>query len=253
MRIILVLTALLLAPATQAAPTTIEKPAITTAATTGNAGGTHGFSSATSVLINNAMSLLGATYRSGGTSNHVGFDCSGFVRNIFQQSVGTVLPRSAHDQAAASHKVSRSELQPGDLVFFNTMRRAFSHVGIYIGNGKFIHAARTGKGVRVDSMSLPYWNTRFSGGGRVAMGSVIGSVESALVDNNLTSATNAASSTYGISSSSSSSASVTPFRAVSVSQRNRGNKQRVTRVVSSAKKQLHAKPKSSRSQKRGKR
>ena len=126
MRIILVLTALLLAPAAQAAPTFIEKPAITTTASTSasSSGVAHGFSSATSVLISNAMDLLGSHYRPGGSNSDVGFDCSGFVRNIFQQSVGMVLPRSARDQAAVSRKVDRAELQPGDLVFFNTMRRA---------------------------------------------------------------------------------------------------------------------------------
>jgi hypothetical protein len=239
MRIILVLTALLLAPAAQAAPTSIEKPAITTAAHTSSVGGDHGFSSATSVLINNAMDLLGAHYRSGGTSSDVGFDCSGFVRNIFQQSVGMVLPRSARDQAAVSRKVDRTELQPGDLVFFNTMRRAFSHVGIYIGNGKFIHAARTGKGVRVDSMSLPYWNSRFNGGGRVALGSVTPSVESGLLDNSLM------SSTYGITPS-----TITVSKSkVTSTQRHRNNKRGI--VGTSAKKQHHARP--GRSQKRGKR
>jgi hypothetical protein len=241
MRIILVLTALLLAPAAQAAPTSIEKPAITTAAHTSSVGGGHGFSSATSVLISNAMDLLGSHYRPGGSNSDVGFDCSGFVRNIFQQSVGMVLPRSARDQAAVSHKVDRSELQPGDLVFFNTMRRAFSHVGIYIGNGKFIHAARTGKGVRVDSMSLPYWNSRFNGGGRVALGSVTtASVESGLIDNSLIGST---SSTYGLTPS------ATPTIKTAFTQRTRSSKRNA--VGTSAKKQHHAR--SSRSQKRGKR
>lgn len=241
MRIILVLTALLLAPAAQAAPTLIEKPAITGAATTGGAGVARGFSSATSVLISNAMDLLGSHYRPGGSNSDIGFDCSGFVRNIFQQSVGMVLPRSARDQAAASRKVDRSELQPGDLVFFNTMRRAFSHVGIYIGNGKFIHAARTGKGVRVDSMSLPYWNSRFNGGGRVALGSdIVAAGDSAAAGNNFLNTVDETSSSL------SSAAAIQP---TAFTQRSRSGKRSV--VGTSAKKQHHAR--ASRSQKRSKR
>ena len=84
-------------------------------------------------------------------------------------SIGLVLPRRAEEQASASNVVSipREELKPGDLVFFNTMRRTFSHVGIYIGNGKFIHAPRRGGEVRVEDMRFEYWNTRFNGARRV--------------------------------------------------------------------------------------
>lgn len=79
-------------------------------------------------------------YRRGGNSAETGFDCSGFVRAMYNKSVGLLLPRRAEEQAAATEKIDRSDLKPGDLVFFNTMRRAFSHVGIYIGDGKFIHS-----------------------------------------------------------------------------------------------------------------
>jgi cell wall-associated NlpC family hydrolase len=116
------------------------------------------------------MTFLGVPYRRGGTSSDTGFDCSGFVRAIFEQTAGLVLPRRAKEQAATSQKIDRSDLQPGDLVFFNTMRRAFSHVGIYLGDGKFIHAPKPGAEVRVEDMGVSYWARRFDGARRVAMG-----------------------------------------------------------------------------------
>ena len=121
-----------------------------------------------SELVANAMSFLGVPYKWGGTSAETGFDCSGLVRAIYEQSVGLLLPRKAEQQAAATEKIEKTELQPGDLVFFNTMRRAFSHVGIYVGDGKFIHAPRAGAQVRVESMGLSYWQSRFDGARRVA-------------------------------------------------------------------------------------
>ena len=120
-----------------------------------------------SELVVNAIGFLGAPYRRGGNSAETGFDCSGFVRAMYQQTVGLVLPRSADQQAAATQTIDKSELRPGDLVFFNTMRRAFSHVGIYIGDNKFIHSPKPGAEVRVDDMGLSYWKTRFTGARRV--------------------------------------------------------------------------------------
>ncbi|MES2947573.1 MAG: C40 family peptidase [Pseudomonadota bacterium] len=122
-----------------------------------------------SELVVNAMGFLGVPYKRGGTSASTGFDCSGFVRAIFEQTAGMVLPRKAIEQAAASQKIERADLQPGDLVFFNTMRRAFSHVGIYVGEGKFIHSPKPGAEVRVESMSVAYWARRFDGARRVAV------------------------------------------------------------------------------------
>lgn len=121
----------------------------------------------TSDLVGNAMGFLGVPYRRGGNSAETGFDCSGFVRATFEQTVGLILPRRANEQAAATDTIDKSELQPGDLVFFNTMRRAFSHVGIYVGDGKFIHAPRTGAKVRVEDMGSSYWRRRFDGARRV--------------------------------------------------------------------------------------
>lgn len=121
----------------------------------------------TSELVVNAMGFLGVPYRRGGNSAETGFDCSGFVRAMYQQTVGLMLPRSADQQAAATQTIEKSELQPGDLVFFNTMRRAFSHVGIYIGDNKFIHSPKPGAEVRVEDMRLSYWQKRFNGARRV--------------------------------------------------------------------------------------
>jgi cell wall-associated NlpC family hydrolase len=120
-----------------------------------------------SELVFNAMGFLGVPYKWGGTDANTGFDCSGFVVSVYQQSIGLLLPRKAEQQAAATQKIDQTDLQPGDLVFFNTMRRAFSHVGIYVGNGKFIHAPRAGAEVRVESMSGSYWQNRFNGARRV--------------------------------------------------------------------------------------
>lgn len=121
----------------------------------------------TSDLVGTAMGFLGVPYRRGGNSPESGFDCSGLVRAVFAQTVGRVLPRRANEQAAATDTIDKRDLQPGDLVFFNTMRRAFSHVGIYIGDGKFVHAPRSGAKVRVDDMDSSYWKRRFDGARRV--------------------------------------------------------------------------------------
>ncbi|KQP22059.1 C40 family peptidase [Pseudorhodoferax sp. Leaf267] len=121
----------------------------------------------TSDLVGNAMGFLGVPYRRGGNSEETGFDCSGFVRATFEKTVGLILPRRANEQAAATDSIDKSDLKPGDLVFFNTMRRAFSHVGIYVGDGKFIHAPRSGAKVRVEDMDTSYWKRRFDGARRV--------------------------------------------------------------------------------------
>ena len=119
-------------------------------------------------LVFDAMGFLGVPYRRGGTNANTGFDCSGFVRSMFEQSVGKVLPRRASEQAAATEKIDKQDLKPGDLVFFNTMRQTFSHVGIYVGDNKFIHSPKPGQQVRVDDMRQAYWDRRFTGARRVA-------------------------------------------------------------------------------------
>ncbi len=118
-----------------------------------------------SSLIETALSCRGARYRRGGTSRG-GFDCSGFTRYVFAK-YGVSLPHSSSAQASLGQRVSKDALKPGDLVFFQTYRRGISHVGIYIGNDKFVHAARYGKGVRVDSLSSSYYCSRYRGARRV--------------------------------------------------------------------------------------
>ena len=120
-------------------------------------------------LVLASMNFLGVPYRFGGESAENGFDCSGFTRYVYEHSLGLVLPRRAAEQASSGslQSVDATQLQPGDLVFFNTMRQAFSHVGIYVGDHKFIHAPRTGAVVRMDDMRASYWTKRFNGARRV--------------------------------------------------------------------------------------
>ena len=115
-------------------------------------------------LVVTAMNFIGVRYRRGGASASEGFDCSGFTRHIFENSIGLVLPRRADEQAKAPGllNIGKDELRPGDLVFFNTLRRTFSHVGIYVGDGKFIHSPRTGGQVRVEDMREAYWTSSAS-------------------------------------------------------------------------------------------
>ena len=119
-------------------------------------------------MVLTAMNFLGVPYKRGGNDADRGFDCSGFTRHVFEMSLGLVLPRRADEQAkiAGLLRVRRDELRPGDLVFFNTMRRTFSHVGIYLGDGRFIHSPKPGGEVRVDDMHAAYWDRRFTGGRR---------------------------------------------------------------------------------------
>jgi len=119
-------------------------------------------------LVLGAMNFLGVPYRRGGSSPETGFDCSGFTRHVFENSIGLVLPRRASEQANSPDlvPVNQAELKPGDLVFFNTLKHTFSHVGIYIGGNKFIHSPRTGSEVRVEDMRDSYWQKRFDGARR---------------------------------------------------------------------------------------
>ena len=120
-----------------------------------------------SELVVNAMGFLGVPYKRGGNTVETGFDCSGFVRAMYEQSIGLILPRRSEQQAAATQNIEKSELKPGDLVFFNTLKRTFSHVGIYVGEGRFIHSPKPGAEVRVENMGVSYWASRFDGARRV--------------------------------------------------------------------------------------
>jgi len=121
-----------------------------------------------SSVLNTTLSYLGVRYRFGGNGPGVGgFDCSGLIKKVFGDSLGMNLPRTAAQIAQLGEKVKRDELKPGDLVFFNTLHRTFSHVGIYLGENKFIHAPSTGNVVRIDNITQGYWKKRFTGGRRL--------------------------------------------------------------------------------------
>ncbi|WP_017922757.1 C40 family peptidase [Burkholderia glumae] len=118
-------------------------------------------------VVVGALNMIGVRYRWGGNSPDSGLDCSGFVRYVFQDTLGMSLPRRAEEMSRVGEKVRMSELKPGDLVFFNTMRRTFSHVGIYIGDNKFVHSPSTGSTIRVDDLESSYWEKRFTGARRL--------------------------------------------------------------------------------------
>lgn len=119
-------------------------------------------------LIDKGFGFLGIKYRLGGTGPEVGgFDCSGLVRKVFGDALGLNLPRTAAEMARLGDKIGTRELKPGDLVFFNTMRRAFSHVGIYVGDNKFLHSPSAGGVVRLEAMDTTYWMKRFNGARRL--------------------------------------------------------------------------------------
>lgn len=119
-------------------------------------------------LLDNAMSFIGVPYRFGGSSPATGFDCSGFVKYVFNKTFSLTLPRTAREMARTGMSVARGELQPGDLVFFNTRGSVNSHVGIYIGDSKFVHAPNHRSRVRVNDLGETYYSQRFNGARRIA-------------------------------------------------------------------------------------
>ena len=121
----------------------------------------------TGSVLMQALSLIGANYRFGGSSIEHGFDCSGFVRYVFTEAVSLELPRSSYAMARLGKAVDRDQLEPGDLLFYNTMRRRASHVAIYLGDGRFVHAPSKGKQVEIVEMSDSYWKKRFNGARRL--------------------------------------------------------------------------------------
>ncbi len=115
-----------------------------------------------------ALSLIGTPYKFGGNNPGKGLDCSGFVKFVYKESADISLPRSAAEMSRKGEEVKQAELQPGDLVFFNTRRKPNSHVGIYAGDGQFVHASssRT-KEVTVSRINEKYWASRFNGARRI--------------------------------------------------------------------------------------
>jgi len=118
-------------------------------------------------LTASALGLIGIRYKWGGTTPASGLDCSGLVQFVFQQVTGVTLPRSTKDLSRIGNVVALSDLEPGDLVFFNTRRLAFSHVGIYVGDNQFIHAPRRGREVEVATIERSYWQRHFNGARRL--------------------------------------------------------------------------------------
>lgn len=119
-------------------------------------------------LLLRALGLVGVPYQYGGNSPNTGFDCSGLVHYVFGQAIGLALPRNAEEISRVGDQIARDELEPGDLVFFNTLRRPFSHVGIYLGEQRFIHAPSQGGQVEIVSMTGRYWHSRYNGARRIS-------------------------------------------------------------------------------------
>jgi len=128
------------------------------------------YTNAAQDVILQGLKLVGVRYRFGGNDEDSGLDCSGFVRLVFKDSIGASLPRTAREMSEVGQQVDTNQLKPGDLVFFNTMRRTFSHVGIYLGDNHFLHAPRTGAEVRVENMDSSYWMKRYNGARRILEG-----------------------------------------------------------------------------------
>ncbi|WMD18003.1 C40 family peptidase [Achromobacter seleniivolatilans] len=118
-------------------------------------------------MVSEALNYLGIRYRFGGNSPDTGFDCSGLVAYSAERSLGLKLPRNAAEIAQQGMSVAKNELKAGDLVFFNTMGRRYSHVGIYLGDDRFVHSPSSGGVVRVESMTMAYWSKRYNGARRL--------------------------------------------------------------------------------------
>lgn len=127
----------------------------------------HELTGKASELAIRAMSLIGIRYQYGGNLPESGLDCSGLVRYLFKEVSDTNLPRTSEEISQVGQKIESQDLQPGDLVFYNTLKRGFSHVGIYLGDNKFIHAPSAGGKVRIESMDIGYWKNRFNGARRI--------------------------------------------------------------------------------------
>lgn len=127
----------------------------------------HDLTTRASELAMRAMSMLGIRYKYGGTTPELGMDCSGLVRYLFKETWGAELPRTTEEISRLGRHVDAKDLQTGDLVFYKTLQHAFSHVGIYLGDNKFIHSPATGGEVRIESMDLGYWRKRFNGARRI--------------------------------------------------------------------------------------
>lgn len=118
-------------------------------------------------LLATALSSIGVKYKRGANDPAVGFDCSGFVQHVYRSALGLLLPHNAYSMSLQGRSVGLDELIPGDLVFFHTLKHQFSHVGIYLGENRFIHAPSKGKTVQVDKLDDAYWTKHFTGARRL--------------------------------------------------------------------------------------
>lgn len=116
-----------------------------------------------------AMSLYDTPYQYGGKSRVNGFDCSGFVQYVYLNTVGLQLPRTSVEMSRIGTPLEPHELKPGDLVFFNTARSPYSHVGIFVGENRFVHSPKTGKAIMLASLSDSYWSRHYNGARRIAL------------------------------------------------------------------------------------
>lgn len=114
-----------------------------------------------------AISLYDTPYQYGGKSRINGFDCSGFVQYVFQNTLGLQLPRTSSEMSRMGAPLGAAQLQPGDLVFFDTMRRPYSHVGIFVGENRFVHSPSSGKAIMMTRLTDKYWRTRYNGARRI--------------------------------------------------------------------------------------
>jgi cell wall-associated NlpC family hydrolase len=132
---------------------------------------THEANSTTAIkkLTSYAWSLIGVPYKYGGHSPNTGFDCSGFVDHVFQHTAKVLLPHDAQQISRRGRKIKSSQLREGDLVFYNTNNEAYSHVGIYLGDDRFIHAPSSGGKVRVEDMKMDYWRKHYNGARRITL------------------------------------------------------------------------------------
>jgi cell wall-associated NlpC family hydrolase len=119
------------------------------------------YQQAISELTSRSVLLLGTPYRLGGTSPAEGLDCSGLIVHVVQDAFRVRLPRTAEELGEVGARVTRQEIAPGDLVFFNTQRRPNSHVGVYLGEGRFVHAPTSRGVVRIETLHQRYWSDRF--------------------------------------------------------------------------------------------
>ncbi|MBI5911106.1 MAG: C40 family peptidase [Betaproteobacteria bacterium] len=141
-------------PETEAEPAAATAPVI------------HASDRASSIALQ-ALAHLGTPYRAGGLSPQTGFDCSGLVAYVYREGAGLALPRNTFELSLLGQAVERGTLRPGDLVFYNTQRREYSHVGIYLGEERFIHAPASGGEVRVENLRADYWVRRYNGARRI--------------------------------------------------------------------------------------